>query len=205
MTAPLASSPVLAAEALATRIQAGALALFPTDTVPALAAMPEAADRIWILKDRPAAKPLILMGADPQDLLAALGSDLHPDWITMARRVWPGACTLVLPASGPLIDQLHPQGHTVGVRVPASAVALELLRFTGPLATTSANRSGEAPCQSAEQAAEVFPEIPRLGPVPWPQGSGVASTVIRWLGPGEWQLVRAGAVLPDLEAGSAGP
>ena len=194
MTQSHPDSAVLSVAALAAHIQGGGQALVPTDTLPALAALPEAADRIWTLKARPTAKPLILMGAEPQALLLALQKPLHPDWISMAEQVWPGACTLVLPASGPLIDQLHPQGHTVGVRVPASAVALELLRFTGPLATTSANRSGEAPCQSAEQAAEVFPEIPRLGPVPWPEGSGRASTVLQWAGPGAWRVLRAGEI-----------
>ena len=194
MTQPHPDSTVRSVAALAAHIQAGGSGLFPTDTLPALAALPEAADRLWMLKARPLAKPLILMGAEPQALLLALQQPIHPDWISLADQVWPGACTLVLPASGPLIDQLHPQGQTVGLRVPDAASALELLRFTGPLATTSANRSGEAPCQSAEQAAEVFPEIPRLAPVPWPEGSGRASTVLQWAGPGDWRVLRPGAI-----------
>lgn len=203
MTRP--QSPVLSAEALAAHLQDGGLALFPTDTLPALASLPAAAGRIWTLKARPASKPLILMGADPEALLSSLQLPLHPDWIAMAQKVWPGACTLVLPTGAPWSRQLHPQGGTVGLRVPSSALALDLLRLTGPLATSSANRSGEAPCQSAEQAGEVFPETPRLGPAPWPHGSGVASTVLRWVGPADWQVLRAGAILPPLDGVSAHP
>ncbi|MFM8524610.1 MAG: L-threonylcarbamoyladenylate synthase [Cyanobacteriota bacterium] len=200
-----AQSSVLSAQSLAAHLQDGGLALVPTDTLPALASLPVAAEQIWTLKARPASKPLILMGADPEVLLSALQLPLHPDWVAMAQQVWPGACTLVLPASAPWIRSLHPQGGTIGLRVPASALALELLRLTGPLATSSANRSGDEPCQSAEQAAEVFPETPRLGPVPWPPGSGVASTVLRWVGPSDWRVLRAGAIRPPLAGGSGQP
>jgi L-threonylcarbamoyladenylate synthase len=205
MKESLPGSPVLTAEALADHVLRQGVGLFPTDTLPALAALPASAHRIWTLKARPANKPLILMGADPAPLLASLQHPLHPDWEAMARQVWPGPCTLVLPAAGDLLEQLHPQGSTVGLRIPAAAPALALLRLTGPLATTSANRSGEPPCQSAEQASEVFPDTPRLGPLPWPLGSGQASTVLQWTGPGAWQVLRSGACDPLKAMGSASP
>ena len=63
---------ILAPNELSDRLQAGTAALFPTDTVPALAARPEAAAQLWQLKQRPARKPMILMGADPEALFAAL-------------------------------------------------------------------------------------------------------------------------------------
>ena len=205
MTQLLPGSPVLTAEALAAHLQGLGVGIFPTDTLPALAALPASAHQIWTLKARPATKPLILMGADPADLLAALQQPLHPDWEAMARQVWPGPCTLVLPASGGLLDQLHPQGSTVGLRIPAAAASIALLRLTGPLATTSANRSGEPACQNADQASAVFPDTPRLGPLPWPDGSGQASTVLRWTGPGAWQVLRSGACHPLEAPGSASP
>lgn len=205
MTEPLPPAAVLSAQALAASLQRGQPALFPTDTLPALAAAPAAAERLWTLKARPATKPLILMGAEAADLFAALEQPLHPDWIGMAERVWPGACTLVLPASGSLVARLHPQGGSIGLRVPACEPALTLLRITGPLATTSANRSGEEPCRTAEAAAAVFPELPRLGPVPWPAGTGLASTVLRWVAPGDWQVLRAGPVMPEFGGASAPP
>lgn len=205
MTESLPTASALSAPALAASLQRGQLALFPTDTLPALAAIPAAAERLWILKARPATKPLILMGADAAGLFAALEQPLHPDWIRMAQRVWPGACTLVLPASGSLVACLHPQGGSIGLRVPAFEPALALLRITGPLATTSANRSGEEPCRTVEAAAAVFPELPRLGPLPWPAGKGTASTVLRWVAPGDWQVLRPGPVMPELDGASAPP
>lgn len=173
---------VLAAGKLAERLRAGSAALFPTDTVPALAARPEAAAQLWLLKQRPARKPMILMGADAEALFAALGVPIEPAWRALADRCWPGAFTLVLPARGPLARALHGQGASLGLRVPACPAARELLGRSGPLATTSANRSSEPPCRTAAEAAVLFPQLPLLGPVPWPQGSGQPSTVLAWLG-----------------------
>ncbi|MFY8148661.1 MAG: L-threonylcarbamoyladenylate synthase [Prochlorococcaceae cyanobacterium] len=188
--------PVLKAPALAERLQRGAAALFPTDTLPALAACPEHADQIWRLKGRPQDKPLILMGADLEQLRGALPLEWRPEWLALAESGWPGALTLVLPAAGAWVEALHPGGGSLGLRVPACEAARELLRLSGPLATTSANRSGEPPATSAPEAAALFPELPLLGAVPWPEPSGQASTVISWSDDGGWQLLRAGAVLP---------
>ena len=175
----------LAAGELADRLRAGSAALFPTDTVPALAARPDAAAQLWQLKRRPARKPMILMGADAEALFAALDLPIEPQWRAMAERCWPGAVTLVLPARGPLAQALQGEGSSLGLRIPSCPLALELLRRSGPLATTSANRSSEPPCRSAAEAAALFPALPLLGPVPWPQGSGQPSTVVAWIGPAE--------------------
>jgi L-threonylcarbamoyladenylate synthase len=114
----------------------------------------------------------------------------------MADRYWPGALTLVLPAQGTWLEQLNPGGTTLGLRLPACQAALELLALSGPLATTSANRSGEPACLDHREAAERFPHVGQLGPVPWPAPSGRGSTVIEWMPKGGWKLLRAGAVMP---------
>ena len=166
---------VLAAAELADRLLAGSAALFPTDTVPALAAREEAAAQLWQLKRRPARKPMILMGADAEALLAALDLPIEPQWRAMAERCWPGAVTLVLPARGRLARALHGEGSSLGLRIPACPVALELLRRTGPLATTSANRSSEPPCGTAAThkppvALQVGVGLDRLEPLGRQQG-----------------------------------
>jgi L-threonylcarbamoyladenylate synthase len=196
------AGPGLPPTALAERILAGSAALFPTDTLPALAARPEAAQQIWTLKARPTSKPLILMAADPEPLFRALEVPPLPSWLEVADRWWPGALTLVLPARGVMVAALQPatagrQG-SLGLRIPACEQALDLLRLTGPLATTSVNRSGDPPCLDAGQAAAAFPELPRLAPEPWPEPAGLPSTVIAWSPAGEWQVLRAGAVMPTL-------
>ncbi|SBO43474.1 L-threonylcarbamoyladenylate synthase [Cyanobium sp. NIES-981] len=181
---------------LAERLRGGEAALLPTDTLPALAACPEHAGQIWGLKSRPAGKPLILMGAELEQLLPLLGEPWRPEWQTMAGQGWPGALTLVLPASGPVVEALNPGSNTLGLRVPACAQTRALLRLSGPLATTSANPSGRPPATTAAEAAACFPHLPLLGPLPWPQAAGVASTVLAWSASGAWQVLRAGAVMP---------
>ena len=200
---PLAAA--LPAAALAQRLIGGSVALMPTDTLPALAAAPAFAGRIWELKQRPLEKPLILMGADLSQFETVLGRPWRPEWLAMAARGWPGPLTLVLPASGPLMDQLHPGGHSLGLRIPACAEARELLARSGVLATTSANPSGVAAARDADSAGRFFPQLPLLAPLPWPAASGLASTVLAWrgerdgaLGRGSWRVLRQGAfVLPD--------
>lgn len=186
--------------ALAEHLARGGATVFPTDTLPALASQPLAAAQIWRLKQRPEGKPLILMGADAEPLFAALHQPLQPAWLEMAGRCWPGAVTLVLPASGPIVEALQPsapqQGISLGLRIPACAPALDLLRRTGPLATTSANRSGEPPCRTPAEVAAVFSGLPILAPLPWPSMAGQASTVLRWHPGDGWEVLRRGAVVP---------
>ena len=88
------------AQHLAERLLTGEPVVFPTDTLPALACRPQAAARIWQLKQRPAEKPLILMGASAEELIGALDQEPPQGWQELADLGWPGALTLVLPAQG---------------------------------------------------------------------------------------------------------
>jgi L-threonylcarbamoyladenylate synthase len=179
---------------LAERLRQGEAALLPTDTLPALACRPNHAALLWQLKLRPADKPLILMGADLTQLRDALACAWQDPWLALAERGWPGPLTLVLPVEGAITAALHPGGASLGLRVPACEQARALLRLSGPLATTSINRSGEPAARTAAEAHGLFPELPVLAPVPWPMGSGRASTVLTWEGAvGRWRQLRAGA------------
>ncbi|HEY9820970.1 MAG TPA: Sua5/YciO/YrdC/YwlC family protein, partial [Candidatus Sericytochromatia bacterium] len=79
----------------------GQLVSFPTDTVPALAVRPNYSELIFEAKQRSQEKPLILMGASPESLLpfvSGTAAELEI-WQQVALQHWPGALTLVLPAS----------------------------------------------------------------------------------------------------------
>jgi len=207
-------SAVLDAVALAARLAAGEAVLFPTDTLPALASAPSVAPMLWRLKRRPPDKALILMGADLEQLVGLIGVPWRSEWLEQAHRCWPGATTLVLPIAGPLVEVLNPGGSSLGLRVPASSLACELLRLSGPLATTSANPSGAPPATDADQAAAAFPGLARLAPLPWPPGSGAPSRVLAWCEPPDserdpWQVLRPGPChdiqLVQAAAGGGGP
>jgi L-threonylcarbamoyladenylate synthase len=184
-------------------VRAGSLVSFPTDTVPALAALPEKAELIFAAKQRSQDKPLILMAADAEDLWSyVVGSDEeYKIWREIMEKYLPGALTLVLPASGRVPKRMNPtDSMTIGIRVPKSAIAQSILAQTGPLATTSANVSGQAPLQTMAEIAAQFPDVLTLaqtecqGETP---GIGVPSTVAKWTGI-NWQILRQGAVKLEL-------
>ena len=74
---------------------------------------------------------------------------------------------------------------------------IDFLKKSGPLATTSANFSGQCPSVKPLEVAKCFPELPFLGPIPWPSSTGLASTLIAWDPSGDWQVLRKGAVIPE--------
>ena len=190
--------PILEATALVQRLRAGEAAIIPTDTLPGLAVMPDQAQTLWHLKRRPADKPLILMGATVDDLLQEVDVSCHREVEALAGHYWPGALTLVLPAcDGGAACHLNPGGRTLGCRIPACKQTRELLQISGPLATTSANRSGEPASMTSADASRYFPDAAQLGPQPWPQPSGQASTVLVWVEVGRWRMARRGAVIPE--------
>lgn len=190
------------------------LVSFPTDTVPALASRPDRAHLIYAAKQRSTTKPLILMGASIDDLWGYVqGSETELAlWRSLAMRYWPGALTLVLPASDRVPPDVNPtESSTIGIRVPDRAIARHILAQTGPLATTSVNRSGQDPLLSVEAIHEQFPEVLTLSPTTLAElerslGAGVApepavgvpSTVIRWQGKG-WQILRQGSIQLQLD------
>ena len=187
---------LLGRDGIEAHLRAGGAALLPTDTLPALASMPEQAAQIWRLKRRPQDKPLILMGADVDALLCHVAPAARADASALSQLHWPGALTLVLPAFGPCAETLNPGVATLGLRIPACKPMLDLLRCSGPLATTSANLSGEPASRTETEAAGAFPDLPLLAPIPWPAPSCQASSVIAWQGPQGWHCLRRGAVMP---------
>ena len=193
-------------------VHRGAIGSFPTDTVPALSAHPDFADQIYTIKSRSAEKPLILMAGDSQDLWPYLDSDRHDSincqahWQTMMDTYFPGALTLVLPKRHQTLLRLNPsQTGTIGVRVPNHNLARTILRQTGPLATTSVNRSGEPALLNMADIRSQFPKIYTLSDLALNQLGIVESaisavtpplpsTVIEWIGNG-WMILRQGAIV----------
>lgn len=117
--------------------------VLPTDTVYGIAAdlgNPDAVRRIFEIKRRPGDKPLPVLVAGMQEAIE-LGR-FSGDARAAALAGWPGALTVVVPAMRPL-PQLGGDGSSVGLRVPDHPFALALLKKSGPLAATSANRSGQ--------------------------------------------------------------
>ena len=172
---------------------------FPTDTVPALATLPDRSELIFVAKRRSQDKPLILMAASAEALWPYVqGSPAELKlWQQVAKYYWPGALTLVLPASEKVPAAMNSINQTtIGVRVPNFPLALKILEQTGPLATTSANLSGQPPRLSVAEIEALFPEVLTLVPSELPTAitaSSLPSTVAKWTG-SNWEILRQGAI-----------
>jgi L-threonylcarbamoyladenylate synthase len=160
---------------------------FATDTVPALATLPEHGEQIFALKRRPPTKPLILLGASLEQLKPYV-QGWKKEWEDLARGGWPGPLTLILPSSLLVPVAVHRGQSTVGIRVPA--IGREWLVEMGPLATTSANFSGQPPVSSQAEFEALFPEV-LVFSGPYEQAIGSPSTIVLWK-ENRWVLLREG-------------
>ena len=156
----------------------GGVAAIPTETFYGLAADPTSevgVRRVLALKGRDAAKPLLALCGDRAQL-SRLGVAADAGTLDRFFAIWPAALTVVLPLARAI--PASQGGATLGVRVPAHDRLRALLSRVGPVTGTSLNRSGEAPCSDADEAARVAPrEIDVFvdgGKTP----GGVASTLL---------------------------
>ena len=166
-------------------LRGGGIVAFPTDTVYGVGADPfnvASLEAIFAAKGGPDEKPLALLVASPDDV-RRLTPELSDAALRLMERFWPGPLTLVLPASPGLPPRLLSGRATVGARMPDHPVALALLRaFGGPLAVTSANRSGEPDATTADAVeAALGGRIPLLldgGETPGGSPSTVADLTV---------------------------
>lgn len=164
-------------------LNAGGVAVIPTDTVYGLAAhpgFPDAVERLYTIKGRESGKRIALL-ASGAEAVEAFGFPFSENAAHLAGRHWPGALTMVL--------------GDEGFRVPDHAWTRRLLaKCGGVLRVTSANLSGGSPATDAPQAlADVGLSADMVvddGASP----GGVASTVVRVCADGGIEVLRKGAI-----------
>jgi len=176
-------------------LKSGLPIIFPTDTLPAIGCLPKFSNVVYKFKKRDRDKPLILMGSEQEQLIDYVHESAKKDFENIASKYWPGALTMVIPASEKQNTNLTSNDFTLGLRIPNSFMAQSLMRETGPLLTSSANISGFKGSTTVEGIALDFPSVKILGPIPWEKRSGKASTIIFWKKIGDWRLIREGEVL----------
>ena len=139
----------------------GELVVIPTDTVYGVAAdafSPTAVARLLAAKgrERTSPPPVLIPGIPTLDALA----ESVPDEVrALVAEFWPGGLTVVVRARPTLNWDLGETRGTVALRMPADPVALELLSETGPLAVSSANRTGEPAATTAAEAREALGDL----------------------------------------------
>jgi tRNA threonylcarbamoyl adenosine modification protein (Sua5/YciO/YrdC/YwlC family) len=194
-------------EAAVEAVRRGDLVVLPTDTVYGLGCD---AFKSWAVTALQNAKgrgrntpPPVLVGS--RHTLDGLVYGLPAAARDLVEAFWPGGLSIVVEHSATLQWDLGDTGGTVAVRMPMHPVALEVLRQTGPMAVSSANKHGQQPAATAAEARDqlgysvsVYLES---GPTPEP----VASTIVdvtgerpRLLRPGAIPVEKLREVLPDL-------
>ena len=183
----------LATAALA--VQRGQLVVLPTDTVYGIAADafdPDAVKRLLDAKGRGREMPPPVLVSAPTTLDAlAVGVPSYAR--ALIAELWPGPLTLVCRQQPSLQWDLGDTRGTVAVRMPDHEVTLELLARTGPLAVSSANRTGRPAATDADAAEEMLGTsvavIIDSGPTPGSE----PSTIVDVTGP-EGRVLRMGAI-----------
>lgn len=145
---------------------------FPTDTVYGVGALlndEHAIHKIYELKQRDYSKPLAILVADINQI-----KDLVVDYslVEKAAQFWPGAITFIFEKKN--VSDLISKYSTVGIRIPDSDIAREILREVGPMAVTSVNLSGQPSAISFEEVSQFDIDYIIKGP----SGSKIASTVV---------------------------
>ncbi|WP_426996244.1 L-threonylcarbamoyladenylate synthase [Pseudarthrobacter sp. N5] len=128
--------------------------VFPTDTVYGIAVdafSPQAVTMLLVSKGRSRQMPPPVL-IPRLNALDGLATDVSAEARKLAEAFWPGGLTLIFHAQPSLEWDLGDTKGTVALRIPADEVAQDLLTLTGPLAVSSANRTGQSPAQTAFEA-----------------------------------------------------
>ena len=201
-----ATDPAALTEA-ALAMQAGGIVGIPTETVYGIGVVPrpEALAAVIAAKQRADDKGIALLidGIDQVEGLV----DVETPARRLAERFWPGALTLVLPLRRPELVPAAVTGgrSTLGLRIPDHPVPRALARELGPIAVTSANRSGEPPATIPEELIASVGHALALVLDDGPVRGGMASTVVAVTADDAWTVLREGALSrADIETTARG-
>lgn len=198
------ASGLVAAE---TALRRGDLVVIPTDTVYGIGAdafSPAAVDGLLRAKGRGRDMPVPVLVASPSTV-DGLAYGLSPTARDLVEAFWPGALTVVVRQAPTLSWDLGDAAGSVALRMPLHPVAIELLRETGPLAVSSANRSGHTAALDVGQARDQLGDSVSVYLDGGPCADSVPSTIVDVTGDRP-VLLRQGAldldvlrsVVPDL-------
>lgn len=197
----------------AAALAAGGVVVLPTDTLYGVAADafdPRGCARVFAVKARPRSLPLPVLVRSPKQLVGLVGApDARAERLMAA--YWPGALTMVLRTVPDLVWDLGDADGTVAVRMPDDDVALALIAAVGPLAVTSANRSGSPAATDVAEARAQLGDDVDVYLDDGPRRDSAASTIVDLTGaaarvlregalPGEEVLAVAAGALDPLAA-----
>ncbi|HNX28140.1 MAG TPA: L-threonylcarbamoyladenylate synthase [Syntrophomonadaceae bacterium] len=176
-------------------LNASELVAFPTETVYGLGAKvfdEVAVKKIYTVKNRPAGQAL-LVHISQIDQLSGIVNQITPDARLLMEEFWPGPLSIILTAHQHLPLTVTGGNTTVGLRMPSHPVAKNLIDIAGPMAATSANRSGRPSPITAEHVKADLNGIIRAVLDGGPEVQGIESTIID-LSREPYTIVRTGSI-----------
>ncbi len=195
----LIPSDISGLEQAAESIRSGGLVAFPTDTFFALGAdgmNPDAVENVFEVKGRNPGTPVPLLISDVE-MVDALNTAFPDQLKRLADHFWPGALTVVLPASNDVPQVVTAGTNTVGLRVPDHDLARQLIQMSGvPITGTSCNLTGREPTKEAAVVQQVFGDLISICIDAECGESSAPSTVISYEA-GRIEVLRKGAISID--------
>ena len=145
-------------EKAALLLKEGAIGVIPTDTIYGIcgsALNKKAVEKIYKLKKRKPAKPMIILIASLDDL-KKFNIKLKNWQKKILLKIWPAKISVILPCPSKKFSYLHRGTKTLSFRIPAKSQLLKILKISGPLVAPSANWEGFEPAKTISQAKKYF-------------------------------------------------
>lgn len=180
-------------------IKDGGIVIFPTETVYGIGANglnAEAVKKIYELKKRPLSKPINLL-VNSIEMIEKVARDITPLEYAIIKEFFPGPLTIILQKKEIVPDIVTANGTTVGVRMPANEIALELIKKAGvPLATPSANISDRPSKTNIKDVMSDFSEGVDCFIDGGESKIGIASTIVQVIN-GVPHILRQGTITEE--------
>jgi L-threonylcarbamoyladenylate synthase len=141
-------------------IRAGKICLLPSDTLYGLSCSAQnekAVEKIYRLKQRENDKPFIILVPNIETI-ENFGIEIKSALKNFLTTIWPAPLTAVFAINNEKLAFLHRGTNSLGFRIPNNALLLKILEQVGPITSTTANISGEKPCETTKEVEEILGE-----------------------------------------------
>jgi L-threonylcarbamoyladenylate synthase len=139
-------------------LKEGKIGIIPTDTIYGISAsvfFPETVEKVYAISNRNPGKPFIIL-ISSLDELKTLEINITDEKMKELKNLWPGKISVIFPCLSEKLRYLHRGKGTLAVRLPKKEELASLLKFTGPLISTSANPEGKKPAKNIQEAEKYF-------------------------------------------------
>lgn len=180
-------------------IKNGGLVIFPTETVYGIGANgldKNAIKKIYEAKQRPLNKPISLLVSNI-GMIESVAKDITDIEYAIIKKFFPGPLTIILNKKKIVPDVLTAGSDTIGIRMPANDIALNLINYAGvPIATPSANISGKPSGTNLNDIMKDFAGKVDCFIDDGPSKIGLASTIVKVVD-GKVHILRQGSISID--------